>query len=99
MMDVTVAQAAVVQSRLTQTVATLEQKVTLLAPVRLQKGSEDPVPLFCEATAIKLGRSVAFYEVSIENAKGVLGAALPCTRARSWVGGVAMYVHGGYCFD
>jgi uncharacterized protein (TIGR00369 family) len=74
MMDVTVAQAAVVYSRLAQTVATLEQKVSLLAPVRLKKGAADPVLLTCDATAIKVGRSVAFYEISLHGPDGGLVA-------------------------
>ena len=72
MMDVTVAQAVVVHSGITQTVSTLEQKTSLLAPVRLsaKTPSEQPVRLRCEATAIKRGRTVAFYEVSLLGDKG-----------------------------
>ena len=58
MMDVAVAQLAVVLSKLTQTVATLEQKASLLAPVRLARGSDEPVRLFCDATAGNRGRSL-----------------------------------------
>ena len=43
MMDAVVAQLAVVLSQLTQTVSTLEQKASLLAPVRLPRDSDDPV--------------------------------------------------------
>lgn len=75
MMDVCVAQAVVVQSTLTQTVSTLEQKTSLLAPVRLsRKPDAAPVLLRCKATAIKRGKTVAFYEVSLSDEKGVLVA-------------------------
>lgn len=74
MMDVAVAQLAVVLSRLTQTVATLEQKCSLLAPIRLPRGNDDPVLVFVDATAIKLGRSVAFFEISLEDGDGTLAA-------------------------
>jgi uncharacterized protein (TIGR00369 family) len=74
MMDVAVAQLAVVLSRLTQTVATLEQKCSLLAPIRLSRDSDDPVLVFVDATAIKLGRSVAFFEISLEDSEGALAA-------------------------
>lgn len=70
MMDVTVAQAVVVHSGISQTVSTLEQKTSLLAPVRLSKSpveGSSPPRLRCEATAIKRGRTVAFYEVSLMN--------------------------------
>lgn len=71
MMDVTVAQAVVVHSGISQTVSTLEQKTSLLAPVRLSAKSpvegSSPPRLRCEATAIKRGRTVAFYEVSLTN--------------------------------
>ena len=74
MMDVVVAQLAVVLSRLTQTVATLEQKCSLLAPIRLPRDSNDSVPILVDATAIKLGRSVAFFEISAEDEQGTLAA-------------------------
>ena len=32
----------------------MEQKCTLLAPVRLNKGSDEPIPLTCEAVALLL---------------------------------------------
>eukprot|EP00747_Dinoflagellata_sp_TGD_P168047 gnl/TRDRNA2_/TRDRNA2_193598_c0_seq1.p1 gnl/TRDRNA2_/TRDRNA2_193598_c0~~gnl/TRDRNA2_/TRDRNA2_193598_c0_seq1.p1 ORF type:complete len:184 (-),score=38.95 gnl/TRDRNA2_/TRDRNA2_193598_c0_seq1:233-733(-) len=73
MMDVTVAQCSVVLSQLQQTVSTLEQKTSLLGPVRLPKGVQS-VSLRCEATAVKLGKSVAFYEVSLTDEKGALVA-------------------------
>jgi len=66
MMDVTVAQAAVIYSKNTQTVSTLEQKTSLIGPVRLsRKGDEGDVPLTCRAKAVKTGRKVAFYEISL----------------------------------
>ena len=74
MMDVAVAQLAVVLSQLTQTVSTLEQKASLLAPIRLPRDSDEPVPMFVDATAIKMGRSVAFFEISLEDAEGTLAA-------------------------
>lgn len=72
MMDVTVAQAVVVQSALSQTVSTLEQKTSLLAPVRISKKATAPVKLRCAATAVKRGKSVAFYEVSLTDDAGTL---------------------------
>ena len=78
MMDVAVAQLAVVLSKLTQTVATLEQKVSLLAPVRLPRRRGDAaaasVPLFVEVTALKVGRSVAFFEISLLDVEDTLVA-------------------------
>ena len=74
MMDVAVAQLAVVLSRLTRTVATLEQKCSLLAPVRIPRDSDDPVQIFVDATAIKLGRSVAFFEISLTDREGTVAA-------------------------
>mmetsp|Transcript_14581 Transcript_14581/g.37506 ORF Transcript_14581/g.37506 Transcript_14581/m.37506 type:complete len:167 (+) Transcript_14581:226-726(+) len=75
-MDVTVAQAIVVQSRLKQTVSTLEQKVSLLAPVRLPHVDKSNVEgrLRCQATAVKRGKTIAFYEVSLFDATGKLVA-------------------------
>jgi len=67
MMDVTVAQAAVVASRLKQTVSTLEQKVSFLAPVKVPRREDEAVLLVCAATAVKSGKRVAFYEVSLTN--------------------------------
>ena len=48
-MDVTVAQAAVIYSKNTQTVSTLEQKTSLIGPVRLsrKKDQDEDVPLMC----------------------------------------------------
>ena len=74
MMEVAVAQTVVVLSRLQQTVATLEQKISFLAPVRIPPAKEKGVPLFCDAIAVKMGRSVAFFEVSLTDADGVLVA-------------------------
>mmetsp|Transcript_9399 Transcript_9399/g.21372 ORF Transcript_9399/g.21372 Transcript_9399/m.21372 type:complete len:172 (+) Transcript_9399:66-581(+) len=73
MIDVTVAQAVVVISQLRQTVSTLEQKVSLLAPVRLPKGSAGAA-LFVDATAVKVGKSVAFFEASLTDEKGTVVA-------------------------
>ena len=66
-MDVTVAQAAVIYSKNTQTVSTLEQKTSLIGPVRLsrKKDQDEDVPLMCRAKAVKSGRRVAFYEISL----------------------------------
>ncbi len=74
MMDVAVAQLAVILSRLTKTVATLEQKCSLLTPIRLPRDSDDPVLVFVDATAVKLGRSVAFFEISLADEAGTLAA-------------------------
>ena len=65
MMDVTVAQAAVIYSKNTQTVSTLEQKTSLVGPVRFSKKEKEDVPLMCRAKAVKSGRRVAFYEISL----------------------------------
>ena len=64
-MDVTVAQAAVIYSKNTQTVSTLEQKTSLIGPVRLSRTKDEDVPLLCRAKAVKSGRRVAFYEISL----------------------------------
>lgn len=59
MLDAVVAQSVVVHSKLTKTVASLEQKTTWVRPV---PPNQD---LFGTATLLKMGRSIAFYTAEL----------------------------------